>query len=79
MRLVDADKFKKDILDLASEAHFEQDELHFSTSDVVENIESRETVDAVPVKFIFRCMLEAPELTKHAYQILINEWRSQTK
>lgn len=79
MRLIDADKFKKDILDLANEAHFEPRELHFSTSDMVSNIESRETVDSIPVKFIFRCMLEAPELTKHAYQILINEWRSQTK
>lgn len=79
MRLIDADRFKNDILNLADEAKFDLRDLHFSTNDMVSNIDARQTVEAIPIKFIFRCMLEAPEMTQHCYQILINEWRSQTK
>ena len=79
MRLIDADEFKKDIRELGDEAHFEQRVLHYSTRDIVYNIDARETIDAIPIQFIFDKMMEGPEMTKHCFMMLVNEWRLSQK
>lgn len=78
-RLIDADEFKKDILELSEEARFEPRALHFSTRDMLSNIDARPTVNAIPVQFIIDKMLEGPDMTKHCFMMLINEWRLSQK
>ena len=82
MRLIDAERFKRDISELADEAHFELNDLHFSTNDVLANIDCQLEVDAIPVKYIYRDIMLHPDCDKESVETLIkliNRYREDTK
>lgn len=82
MRLIDADKFKRDISDLSKNAHLDPIEMAFSTNDILENINGQLTVDAIPIKYIYRNVVLRPDCDRESVEVLIkliNQYREDTK
>ena len=78
-KLISANKFSRDIVDLAESAHFEYRDLHFSTLDVLSNIDAQPAVEAVPIDYIYRALKMASASEQEALIKLINEFRKSQK
>ena len=78
-KLISADRFIKEITDLADNAKFDYHDLHYSTNDVISNIECQKKVDAIPVKWIFEKFKRMPLSEREFVVKLINEFNEECK
>lgn len=79
-RLISADVFKREIEELAEYANFDIRDLHFSTADVISNIEFQKTVDAIPVSYILAKVKTLPDsVAQETLIALVNQWLADKK
>lgn len=78
-KLISADRFIKEITDLADNAKFDYHDLHYSTNDVISNIECQKKVDAIPVKWIFEKFKRMRLSEREVIVKLINEFNEECK
>ena len=82
MRLIDADQFKKEIEYFAEDRKFNKRDLHFSTNDLISNIDSQPEVDAIPIKYIYSKIILSPNCDRKSCETLyklINTFREDSK
>lgn len=77
-KLISADKFVKEIDELAGIHKFEYHELHFSTNDILNNIEAQPRVEAIPIAWIFKHGLRGSSpAERDAIVKLVNEFEEE--
>ena len=77
-KLISADKFIKEIDELAGIHKFEYHELRFSTNDILNNIEAQPRVEAIPISWIFQNGLRRSDpAEREAIVKLINEFEEE--
>lgn len=76
-RLISATAFKNDILRSSEEHGDYLEDVHYSTEDFLANIDARETVEAIPLSFIYKQMNRLNTIPRDILMALINEWRAE--
>lgn len=78
MRTIDSDDFLKQSTELYEHAGWDEREVHFSLADLRCNLEMMPTVDAIPVEWIKKRMLNVEDaMLGVAYSVLISEWEDE--
>lgn len=78
-KLISANKFTRDIIDLAEDNKLDYYDLHFSVNDVLSNINIQPAVEAIPVNYIFSSLKKASPSEQEALMKLLNEFRESQK
>ena len=79
-KLISAEKFIESIKEIAGVRKFEYHELHFSTNDVLNNIDIQPAVDAIPVSWLLQNGLRrATASEREAIVKLLNEYQRECK
>lgn len=78
-KLISANKFSRDIIELAEDHKFDYHDLHFSTLDMLSNIDCQPAVEAVPISYICSVIKKAAGPEKEALIKLLNEFEASKK